>query len=80
MPWRTRLRMLAELASDLITDADRYLAAVLDTRPLIDHLCTVAAYLGRTWRRARHRAMTAHYGPARTIAVTIRPRAPKDHR
>lgn len=53
---------------------DVYLAARLpgDRRPLMFHILTFAAWLGRTWRRCLDEVRTRRYGPGRgLIAVVI---------
>ena len=53
---------------------DVYLAAHLpgDRRPLMFHILTFAAWLGRTWRRCLDEVRTRRYGPGRgLIAVVI---------
>lgn len=53
---------------------DVYLAARLpgDHRPLMFHILTVSAWLGRTWRRCLDEVRTRRYGPGRgLIAVVI---------
>ncbi|CAM3656506.1 hypothetical protein GCM10009799_47480 [Nocardiopsis rhodophaea] len=80
MPLSTRLRALSLMFGELVLLADAYIAAVLDTRPLIHHAVNTAAWLGRSWRRCRSTSMTRQFGPGRgLVAVVItRPTTRKD--
>ncbi|HLU98109.1 MAG TPA: hypothetical protein VKZ89_14825 [Thermobifida alba] len=78
MDARTRISAIARVIGAALLVADAYLAACLDTRPLIRRAEGGARWLGRTWRRAAADARIRRHGPGRgVIAVTInRPTRP----
>ena len=71
MDTRTRLAALGNLLSRCLLIADAYLAACLDTRPLMKTAEAFAAWLGRTRRTAAADARTRRHGPGRGVIAVI---------
>ncbi|GLU49848.1 hypothetical protein [Nocardiopsis ansamitocini] len=69
---RLRRRTWWHLIQNAATDADNWLAARLDTRPLAETAIDTAAWAGRCWHHALTTARRDLHGPARgLIAVVI---------
>ena len=82
MTFRDYVCVVLGVTGRLLLALDVYLAARLpgDRRPLMFHILTGAAWLGRTWRTVTDEVRTRRYGPGRgLIAVTInRPKTEKE--
>lgn len=68
---RLRRRTWAHAIERVLLDADLWIAARLNTRPLAEHALSTAAWAGRVWHHAYTTARHQLYGPGRGLIVII---------